>query len=115
MAGNRDVYEKHMTAGHDAAWDQNWPVAIRAYTMAVQEFEEDPEAQLHLGLSFLSGAGSVASCTCRLCLAEDSPLSGFVGISGEPRQGVRADSCQAVSPLSRFTMLLNASRTDCAV
>lgn len=53
MAGNRDAYEKYMTAGHDAAWDQNWPAAIRAYSQAVQEFEDDAEAQLHLGLSYL--------------------------------------------------------------
>ena len=53
MAGNREAYEKYMTSGHDAAWDQNWPVAIRAYTLAVQEMVEDAEAHLHLGLAFL--------------------------------------------------------------
>lgn len=53
MSGSRDAYQKHMTAGHDAAWDQNWPVAIRAYTMAIQEIESDPEAHLHLGLALL--------------------------------------------------------------
>lgn len=53
MAGNRDAYEKYMSAGHDAAWDQDWPAAIQAYAQAVREFEEDAEAQLHLGISLL--------------------------------------------------------------
>lgn len=53
MAGNRDAYEKYMSAGHDAAWDQDWPKAIQAYGQAVKEFEQDAEAQLHLGISLL--------------------------------------------------------------
>lgn len=53
MAGNRDAYEKYMSAGHDAAWDQDWLMAIQSYGQAVKEFEQDAEAQLHLGISLL--------------------------------------------------------------
>lgn len=53
MAGNRQAYEAYMEAGHNAAWDQDWPVAIKAYTQAVREFTEDPEAHIHLGLALL--------------------------------------------------------------
>ncbi len=53
MAGNRQAYESYMEAGHNAAWDQDWPAAIKAYTQAVREFNEDPEAHIHLGLALL--------------------------------------------------------------
>jgi len=53
MAGNRQAYEGYMEAGHNAAWDQDWPSAIKAYTQAVREFNEDPEAHVHLGLALL--------------------------------------------------------------
>lgn len=53
MAGNRDAYTEYMNAGHDAAWDQNWEAAIDHYGRAVKEFEDDGDAQLHLGLSLL--------------------------------------------------------------
>jgi tetratricopeptide (TPR) repeat protein len=53
MAGNRESYEQYMNAGHNAAWDQNWQAAIKSYTAAIQEFQEDPDAHIHLGLALL--------------------------------------------------------------
>src|SRR5512134_2987704 len=53
MPGNRQNYEQSMNAGHNAAWDQDWQVAIAAYGRAIQEFPEDPEAHIHLGLGLL--------------------------------------------------------------
>lgn len=53
MTGNREAYQKHMDDGHNAAWDQNWDVAIKCYSRAVHEFPEDPEAHIHLGMSLL--------------------------------------------------------------
>jgi len=53
MATNRDAYQHFMNNGHNAAWDQNWKIAIKAYTQAIQEAPEDPEAHIHLGLSLL--------------------------------------------------------------
>ena len=50
MAGDRNIYEKAMNAGHSAAWDQEWDRAIGAYGRAVQEFPEDPDAHRSLGL-----------------------------------------------------------------
>ena len=53
MPGNREAYEQSMNAGHNAAWDQDWPGAITAYGHAIQEFPEDSEAHIHLGLALL--------------------------------------------------------------
>ena len=53
MPGNREAYEQAMNAGHNAAWDQDWMVAVAAYGRAVQEFSGDPEAHIHLGLGLL--------------------------------------------------------------
>jgi tetratricopeptide (TPR) repeat protein len=53
MPGNRQNYEQSMNAGHNAAWDQEWPAAIAAYGRAIQEFPEDADAHIHLGLALL--------------------------------------------------------------
>ncbi|MCU0475718.1 MAG: tetratricopeptide repeat protein [Anaerolineae bacterium] len=53
MAGNQQAYQTYMTAGHDAAWEQNWDAAIRYYTLALREFDQDGEALVNLGLSLL--------------------------------------------------------------
>jgi tetratricopeptide (TPR) repeat protein len=42
-----------MNAGHNAAWDQEWSLAIQSYGRAIQEFPDDPEAHIHLGLALL--------------------------------------------------------------
>lgn len=53
MAGNREAYEQAMNAGHNAAWDQEWGLAVGSYGRAIQEFPSDPEAHIHLGLGLL--------------------------------------------------------------
>ncbi|MFQ3565722.1 MAG: tetratricopeptide repeat protein [Aggregatilineales bacterium] len=53
MAGDQQAYEQAMNAGHSAAWDQDWYVAIAAYARAIREFPQDAEAHIHLGLSLL--------------------------------------------------------------
>lgn len=53
MAGNQQAYQTYMSAGHNAAWDQNWESAVKHYSMALREFPEDPEAHNNLGLSLL--------------------------------------------------------------
>ena len=53
MAGNRALYEQAMTEGNNAAWEQNWQVAVSAYTQAIREFPDDVEAHMNLGLGLL--------------------------------------------------------------
>ena len=53
MPGNREIYEQAMNAGHNAAWDQEWVVAISNYGRAIQEFPDDLEAHLALGFGLL--------------------------------------------------------------
>jgi tetratricopeptide (TPR) repeat protein len=42
-----------MNAGHNAAWDREWPIAVAAYGQAIQEIPDDHEAHIHLGLALL--------------------------------------------------------------
>jgi Flp pilus assembly protein TadD len=53
MPGNRQAYEQSMNAGHNAAWDQEWSAAVSAYGRAIQEFPQDSDAHIHLGLALL--------------------------------------------------------------
>ncbi len=53
MPGNRDAYDQAMNAGHNAAWDQEWGMAVQSYGRAVQEYPDDPESHIHLGLALL--------------------------------------------------------------
>jgi tetratricopeptide (TPR) repeat protein len=51
MAGRRDLFDQAMNQGHSAAWDQHWDRAIAAYTAALKEFPDDPNALTSLGLA----------------------------------------------------------------
>ncbi len=54
MAEQRtNTYEDFMNAGHGAAWDQDWPRAIKAYTMAIKLRPDSPTAYNSLGLALL--------------------------------------------------------------
>ncbi len=51
MAGNEDVFQKTMSMGHSAAWDQQWDKAAEAYGRALDEFPDHPKALSSLGLA----------------------------------------------------------------
>jgi tetratricopeptide (TPR) repeat protein len=53
MPGNRQIFEQAMNLGHSAAWDQEWEKAIAAYTRAIKEIPEDPQAYNSLGFALL--------------------------------------------------------------
>lgn len=53
MPGNRELYQQQMEIGNDAAWQGDWSAAVDAYTLAVQEFSEEVEAHVNLGLALL--------------------------------------------------------------
>jgi tetratricopeptide (TPR) repeat protein len=53
MPGDRTTYDQAMSAGAQAAWDQEWDRAIETYGRAVVEFPEDPAAHISLGLALL--------------------------------------------------------------
>ena len=52
MAGREDVFQKAMTKGHSAAWDQQWDQAAGFYRQALEEFPEHTGALNSLGLAF---------------------------------------------------------------
>ncbi len=77
MAGNRQIYEQAMSAGHSAAWDQEWNAAISAYARAIQEIPEDPPAHNSLGLALLQARryeDSLKVYTRAHQLAPDDPV-----------------------------------------
>lgn len=49
-----DRFMYYMDEGNNAAWDQNWPMAIDAFTHAVQEQPDNPDGHINLGLALLS-------------------------------------------------------------
>lgn len=53
MAGNRELFEQYVNAGHSSAWDQDWVKAISQYARAIQEIPEDPAVHNSLGLALL--------------------------------------------------------------
>ena len=51
MAGREEKFQKAMSAGHSAAWDQQWDKAVAAYQKALDEFPQNPKALTSLGLA----------------------------------------------------------------
>ncbi|MCC6300357.1 MAG: tetratricopeptide repeat protein [Anaerolineales bacterium] len=51
MPGNEDIFQKAMSEGHSAAWDQEWSKAASAYRKALQEMPDQPKALNSLGLA----------------------------------------------------------------
>ena len=51
MAGREDIFQKAMSMGHSAAWDQQWDKAAAAYQKALEEFPDHPKALSSLGLA----------------------------------------------------------------
>jgi tetratricopeptide (TPR) repeat protein len=51
MPGREDVFQKAMSEGHSAAWDQQWDKAAAAYQKALKESPNHPKALASLGLA----------------------------------------------------------------
>lgn len=51
MAGSEDIFNKAMSTGYSAAWDQQWDKAAQSYQQALEEFPEHPKALSNLGLA----------------------------------------------------------------
>jgi tetratricopeptide (TPR) repeat protein len=51
MPGNVDHFEKAMSQGHSAAWDQNWDRAVAFYRQALDEFPNHPKAISSIALA----------------------------------------------------------------
>jgi tetratricopeptide (TPR) repeat protein len=51
MARREDVFNRAMSQGHSAAWDQQWEKAAASYQAALEEFPDNPKALTSLGLA----------------------------------------------------------------
>ncbi|MFN8378133.1 MAG: tetratricopeptide repeat protein [Anaerolineae bacterium] len=77
MAGNRELYEQAMVDGNNAAWEQNWQVAVASYTQAIREFPDDLDAHMNLGLGLLElgrPEGALKVYTVAQQLAPNDPI-----------------------------------------
>ena len=52
MAKREEDFQKAMSEGHSAAWDQEWEKAAAAYQKALNEFPYHPKALSSLGLAY---------------------------------------------------------------
>lgn len=52
MAGRRNVYERHLKAGHDYAWEGRWDKAVEQYRLALAEFPEEVPALVGLAQAY---------------------------------------------------------------
>ena len=53
MTGRKEIFQKSMSQGHSAAWDQKWEQAAGFYQNALEEFPQDAQALLSYGLALL--------------------------------------------------------------
>lgn len=53
MAGRRNVFQKHLKAGHNYAWEGRWNKAIEQYRLALDEFPQDVGAQSALAQAYV--------------------------------------------------------------
>ena len=51
MAGNNEAFQKAISKGHSAAWDQQWDKAAIAYQQAIEEIPNNPKALTSLGMA----------------------------------------------------------------
>ncbi len=73
MTGNQTAFDKAISAGHSAAWEQNWQEAARYYRRALDEFPDHPTALTSLGLAMYEMRDMDAALECYQLAAGVSP------------------------------------------
>lgn len=73
MAGDLQAFDSLMDQGHSAAWDQSWDLAAKFYRQALEEFPEQPQALVSLGLALFELNSNERALQCYLKAARLSP------------------------------------------
>jgi len=73
MSGSEELFQKAMSQGHSAAWDQSWERAAGFYRQALEEFPEHPQAITSLGLALFELQDYEESLRCYAKVAKVSP------------------------------------------
>jgi tetratricopeptide (TPR) repeat protein len=73
VAGRRSVYERHLKAGHDYAWDGRWDKAIPEYRDALEEFPEDGAALSALAQAYVEAGEAFEAIDIYRLLVRISP------------------------------------------
>ncbi len=107
MAGRRNVYEKHLKAGHDYAWDGRWDKAVQQYRLALAEFPEEPPALVALAQAYRelgkrSEAAEVYRILARVSPRDPVPLIHLAQLEAEQGHVEQAvDTYMALAELHR--------------
>ena len=80
MAGRRAVFDKHLKAGHDHAWESRWDKAAEQYRLALVEFPEEAPALVALAQAYrelgrLAEASEVYRSLARVAPHDSMPLA----------------------------------------
>ena len=80
MAGRRTVFEKHLKAGHDHAWEFRWDKAAEQYRLALAEFPEEAPALVALAQAYrelgrTAEASEVYRSLVRVAPSDSMPLT----------------------------------------
>jgi tetratricopeptide (TPR) repeat protein len=98
MTGRKDVFQKAMSQGHSAAWDQKWEQAAGFYQNALEEIPDDAQALLSYGLALLElqdyqGAMEAYSKASQVSPDDPIPMEKVAQIS--EYNGAEAQACEA--------------------
>lgn len=105
MAGRRNVYEKHLKAGHDFAWEGRWDKAVEQYRLALAEFPEEPPALVALAQAYRelgkrSEAAQVYRTLARVSPRDPVPLVHLAQLEAEQGHVEQAvGACMALAEL----------------
>jgi Flp pilus assembly protein TadD len=53
MTEAREAFDKAMSRGHSAAWDQQWEQAVGAYVEALKLVPDEPNVLANMGFALL--------------------------------------------------------------
>ncbi|MDH7490283.1 MAG: tetratricopeptide repeat protein [Anaerolineae bacterium] len=107
MAGRRNIYEKHLKAGHDYAWDGRWDKAVEQYRLALAEFPEEPPALVALAQAYRelgkrTEAAQVYRTLAKVSPRDPVPLIHLAQLEAEQGHVAQAvDACMALADLHR--------------
>ncbi len=116
MTGRKEIFQKAMRNGHSAAWDQKWEPAAEFYRQALEEFPDDAQALLSLGLALLElqdyeGAIDAYNQAARVTPDDPIPMEKIAQISEHTGDDTQASD----AAMQAAVLYLNKGDADKAI